>query len=91
MTQHIIERSLDMLGLKRQYRSSYSRTRKRRAPDLRHIARDRLAVTVVMLFASVCITASLTSNIVVADKLLPFITPALTLVLHYYFGRRKRL
>jgi hypothetical protein len=80
-----------MLGLKRQYRSSFSRTRKRQAPDLGHIARDRLAVIIVVLFASICITASFTSNIVVADKLLPFITPALTFVLHYYFGRRKRL
>ena len=49
-----------------------------------------VAMAVIIMFAAVCLGSLFAPDTRTFDRLLPFVAPQLTLVLHYYFGQRER-
>ena len=58
--------------------------------DTMQVARHRLALCVMGVFAGIVVSAILFPDNALLDRLLPFIAAPLTVVLNYYFARRER-
>ena len=68
--------------------SSSTRSSKQR-PSL-PAARERLAILIVVLFTGLCLVALVAQSTLLFERLLPYFATQLTLVLTYYFERRRR-